>query len=101
MKIYYANNFVHKLEIGDPTTFFYQFIYDENNINDTQITQYFIMHGLGLCIKVNSYVAHIFYECKCSNNTAVPIAINKNRYLLSFNTHTIVFALGAGNSNKK
>ena len=58
MKIQYKNNFIHKLEMGDPTTRVYQFIYDKKDINNTQITHYFIMHGLGLCIKVDSYVAH-------------------------------------------
>ena len=45
----------------DPTTCVYQFILDENLSVDTEIVQYFIMHVLGLCIKVDSYVAHMFY----------------------------------------
>ena len=61
MKIIYANNLVHKLGMGDPTTCVYQFIYNKKGKNDTQITQYFIKHILGLCIKVDSYVAHLFY----------------------------------------
>ena len=36
------------------------FIY-ENESNDTNIIQYFIMNGMGLCIKLNSFVAHMFY----------------------------------------
>ena len=56
MRVQYANDFVNKLGMGDPTTCVYQFIYDENYNNDTQITQYFIMYGLGLCIKVDSYM---------------------------------------------
>ena len=47
--------------MGDPTTCVYQFIYDENESDDTKIIQYFIMYGLVLCIKVNSYVTHMFY----------------------------------------
>ena len=35
MKIQYANNFVQKYGMGDPTTCFYQFIYDKNDKNDT------------------------------------------------------------------
>ena len=50
-----------KLGMGDSTTCVYQFIYNEKDKNDTQITQYFIMHGLGYCIQVDSYVAHLFY----------------------------------------
>ena len=37
MKIQYANEFVQKLGVGDPTTCVYQFIYDENVINETKI----------------------------------------------------------------
>ena len=60
--------------MGDPTTFFYQFIYDEKDKNDTHVTQYFIMHGLGLCIKVDSNVPHFFYAWPFSHNTAVPLS---------------------------
>ena len=45
MKIQYANNFVHTLGMGDPITCVYQIIYHEKDKNDTQITQYCIMHG--------------------------------------------------------
>ena len=31
MKIRYANNLIHKLGMGDPTTCVYQFIYDEKD----------------------------------------------------------------------
>ena len=59
------------------------------------------MHGLVLCIMVNSYVAHMFYAWSFSHNTEVPIAINKNKYFLSMNTNTTVFYWGAINFNKK
>ena len=55
--------------MGDPTKYFYQFIYDENDIDDTKIIQYLIMNELGLCIKVDSYVAHILYAWLFSYNT--------------------------------
>ena len=48
--------------MGDPTTCVYQFIYDKNDSDDTNIIQYCILNELGLCIKVDSYVAHMFYE---------------------------------------
>ena len=63
--------------MGDSITCVYQFIYDEKDKNDTYITQYFIMHGLGLCIKVDGYVAHFFYAWSFIHNTAVPIDTNK------------------------
>ena len=70
--------FFQKLGMGDPTTCVYQLIYYEKDNNYTQITQYFIMHVLGLCIKVDIYVAHLFYAWSFSHNTAVPISKNKN-----------------------
>ena len=42
--------------------FFNHFIFNEIDNNDTNIIQYFIMHGLGLCIKLDRIVAHMFYE---------------------------------------
>ena len=35
MKVQYANNSVKKLEMVDPTTYVYQFIYNEKYNNDT------------------------------------------------------------------
>ena len=58
------------------------------------------MRRLGLCIKVDSYVARLFYSWSFSHNTAVPIAKKKNRQLLSLNANTTVFSWGAVNSNK-
>ena len=58
------------------------------------------MHGLGLFIKVDSYVDHMFNAWSFSHNTAFPIAKKTNKYFLSFNTNNIVFAWGADNYNK-
>ena len=62
MKIQYSNEFVEHFGMADITPCVYQFIYDEHESVDIEIIQYFIMHGLGLCIRVNSYIAHMFYE---------------------------------------
>ena len=69
MRIQYANELVQKLGMGDRTTFFYQFTYDWNDNDDMKIRQRFVMHGLGLCIKVDSYVAHMLNEWLFSHNT--------------------------------
>ena len=86
--------------LGDPTTCFYQFIFDWDDRNDTKILQYFVIHGLGLCIKLNCYVEHMFYTCSFSHNTSVTIDIMKNGYYFSLNTYSTVFVWGDGNSNK-
>ena len=78
--------------MDDPTTCVYQLIYDEIESNDTNIIQYFIMHILGLFIKVDSYVSHMFYACSFIPNTEVPISINKTKYFLSLNTDTTEFS---------
>ena len=62
MKIKYANESIQKLGMGDPATYAYQFIYDGEDSDNTEIIQYFIMHGLELCIKVDSYVEYLLYE---------------------------------------
>ena len=57
----------------DPTARVYQSILDESEGNDTNIIKYFIMHGLGLCIKVDNYVAHMLYTWSFSNDTALKL----------------------------
>ena len=61
MKEQYANESVQKLEMNYSTTCDYQFIYNGKYSVETKIIQYFVMHGLGLCIKVDSYASHMFY----------------------------------------
>ena len=78
--------------LGYPTTYVYQLFFDENYSNDTKIVQYFIIHGLGLCIKFDSFVAHILYSWSFSNNLAAPIAIKKNTYFILLNKYTTVFS---------
>ena len=100
IKTQYANKLVQNLGMGDPTTFFYQFIYDQNFSDDTKIIQYCIMQGLGIFIKVDSYVAHMFFAWSFSYSTAVPTDIKKNKYFLSMNKNTTVFDWVAVNFNK-
>ena len=61
IKIQYANELVQNVGLGYNTTCVYQFIFGENDSNDTKIIQYFIMHGPVLCIKLNSFVSHMLY----------------------------------------
>ena len=68
MKIQYAKKYVQKLGLVYSTTRVYQFIYDKNDIDDTKRIQYFIMHGMVLCIKVDSYVVNMLYSCSLSHN---------------------------------
>ena len=58
------------------------------------------MNGIGSCIKLNSFVSHMFYAWSFINNTEVPIAIKQKKYYLSLNTYTTMFAWGADNLNK-
>ena len=56
------------------------------------------MKGLVICIKLNSYAAHMLYACPLSHNTSVPIVIKHNKYSLSLYTNTTVFDWGDINS---
>ena len=58
------------------------------------------MHGLGLCIKVDSYMEHMLYAWPFIHNVALPIAIKKNKYFISLNIYTTLFAWVYGNLNK-
>ena len=61
MKLQYANEIIEKSGMGDTTTCVYKLICGEKDSFDTKIIQYFIMNGLVLCAKIDSYVAHMFY----------------------------------------
>ena len=86
--------------MGDPTTCVYQFIYNENENDETKIIQYFIQHELGLCIEVYSYMAHIFHAWSLIYNTEVSISIKKTKYFILLNACTTIFFGGSDNSNE-
>ena len=83
--------------LGDPTACVYTFIFDKNDGNNTKIIHYFIMHGLGLCKKLNSFVSYVLYAWSFSYNISVESYINNNKYFLFLNTYTNVFAWRSGN----
>ena len=99
INIQYANAFILNMGLGYPTTCVHQFSYDKHDSNDTNIIQYFNMYGLGLCIKLDSFVAHMFNVWYFSFNAAVPIAIKNNECFLSLNKYTTVFVWGDCNLN--
>ena len=93
MRILHANTFVQNWGMGDPTTCFHQLLYNGNDNDGKEIIQYFIMHELGLCIKVDSYLAHIFYACLFSHDIEVPIYINKSNIFFP-KINTLMYCLG-------
>ena len=81
--------------MGDTTRRVYNSIYDEEDSADTEIIQNFIMHGLGLCIKANSYLAHTFYTWSFSHNTEFLMATKKKKILpfLEYTHHCICLVI--------
>ena len=86
--------------IVETTTCVYQFIYDENENYFTKIIQYFIMHRIGLWIKVDSYVAYMFYLWSFIHNTSFPIAIKKLKEIYFLEYKHFCISWEAGNYNK-
>ena len=52
------------------------------------------LYQFGSCIKLNYFVAHMFYTLSFSNDTSVPIAIYKIEKIDYLNTYTTVFNWG-------
>ena len=66
--------------MSDPTTWVYQFIFYKYESKETNIIHYFVIHWLGLCIKLNSSIANILYTWPFSHNKAVPISNIQKKY---------------------
>ena len=73
--------------LGDTTTCVYSFLFDNEYIDITHILQFFDMYGLGICIKLNSYVAHMFNVWSLSHNMEVPTPIKQKKSLTRFKYH--------------
>ena len=80
--------------LGDTNACVYWFTFDKEDSKDTQIIQYFVMHGLVLCIKLKSYAAHIFYTCSLGHNKASLTTIKEEKPYIYLDTYTTVFAWG-------
>ena len=52
MKIGYANYFVQNMGLGDPTTWVYKLIFDENDSNDTKNYTFFYHAWTGIMHQV-------------------------------------------------
>ena len=59
--MYYAKINFRLLVLGDNNTCVYKNIFDKR-IKLTHIFQYFIMLTLGICFKIESFVAYMFYD---------------------------------------
>ena len=64
---------------GDYTTCVYEFIFDKDYSNDKNILHYFVMNGLGLCIKLKNYVAHMLYAWSFSHNKSMLMYIKHKK----------------------
>ena len=81
----------------DTNTCYYQFIYDEN---ETHIFQYFVMRRLGICVKLEIYVALMFYVCFFIQDLAVPYSKKIEKFYFSLDSYATVVSWVVGNSRK-
>ena len=70
--------------LGDPKTFVYQVTFDKQDTDNTHMIKYVFMEGLVICIKLNSYVAHIFYAWLFIHNASVPILIKHKNIIFLY-----------------
>ena len=63
---------------------------DKEDSGDTQILQKFGIDVQGLCIKLNSDVAYMFYAWSFNYNISVPIYMKQKKYYLFLHTCIIL-----------
>ena len=97
-KTEYAKTFIERLGFGVPTTCGYQFVNDEDDEenDDFECFQYFVMPGLGICVRVRENSTHGFYAFSFTHLTAIPLVISKGRlYIHLPGSDFTVFVWGA------
>ena len=72
-----------KFGLGHTTSCVYQCIDDDMEEKDNILHFLFLL--LGLFIGIKSYVAHILYERKMSNNTEIPFLYKNEKYFYLVN----------------
>ena len=58
------------------------------------------MHEIVICTKLNSYVRLMLYSWSFGKNKSVKIAIEHNKYYLSFDIYTTLFDWDDRNPNR-
>mmetsp|Transcript_7289 Transcript_7289/g.13285 ORF Transcript_7289/g.13285 Transcript_7289/m.13285 type:complete len:637 (-) Transcript_7289:103-2013(-) len=92
----YANRWC-RLGIGSASTCAYQFVYRTESLKDEiELVQYFILAGLGVSVRMSSFVVHMMYAHTFSHMTAMPLVIKSGKVYSKSNGDVNVFAWGAG-----
>jgi len=101
----YALKWLEAFGLGTPTTCVYQFVHDsveEEERQDLEIEQLFVMSGLGICVRLGSHIGHSFYGHVFKHCTAVGLVKRGGRLFFSLNdSRFTVFAWGGGGPAKE
>lgn len=92
----YLSTWSERLFFTKATTCAYQMLEDESDAFPVEYIQYFILRGLGCCVRFGSHTCHMFYAAHFSHCTAVCVMIKDSTIYLSHNGIYNVFAWGAG-----
>ena len=79
MIAYYGEMITKNVGLYNPTTCVYQFDIDKSNKNTVLKTQFSILNGVGICVNLQSCVAHMFYWWLFSHFAAVHIIFQKEK----------------------
>ena len=94
-KVRYLKDWIDLYGLGTPTTCVYQFV-TGSSVCMPDIIQYFIMDGVGICVRLRSHVGHMFYGHSFRHRTAVPIFVcNGIVDSPSISNRFVVFAWGS------
>ena len=91
----YLEKWREMLYFSKATTCVYQMIQPVPATEKYEFIQYFIMRGLGCCVRLGSHVSHMFYASHFSHCTAVCILLQNDKIWFKHDMAYTVFALGA------
>ena len=86
--------------LENPINYIYQFRFDKEDSENTQIIQNVGIYGLVICIKLNSKVSHTLYACLFSTNKVVPINTKQNKYHFYLDTYPNLITWSNKNENE-
>lgn len=91
----YLEKWREMLYFSKATTCVYQMIQPVPATEKYEFIQYFIMRGLGCCVRLGSHVSHMFYASHFSHCTAVCILLQNDKIWFKHDMAYNVFAWGA------
>ncbi len=100
-RLNYFTHFVEDFGLSNPTKCAYQFVpfRGKSVDDDVVVIQSFMMLGIGMSLRLKSFLSHIFHSGCYQHNTSIPLFLQSGKVYMFTHPDVRIAAWGAGKSS--